>query len=415
LNLGRLRKKPYYLSLVSLVLLAGVFLPLVPVSSPVSIPHNVTPSGEVICDSQFRASNNFTALLECFNANSYPPGHVSSYSSLFYLGTGLGYGPYPDYVTAKQGNWTAILRMVGTKIAYMEAPFPLSLDLNPSGVVKVLNTSISQYAFGMLNFSATVTNLSGKAIWGLRVGFDYPSYGTNSTTKGVVLRTLPNTSCSTLLPAGGTCRASILLNQSTTLLTGQSYPLALVISSVSSTTQQDGLGYSFAYIYQTTVSYPGVGLNPYWVKTFIQAVNKERNATALSENKTLDAFAAHRYNTLRKEYDISDFNFTGDYDSYFHTANVTVFEEILYPQGQDPATFPRFLYQNAPGHWEGLMQPKFTQYGYFFGIGPTVVVGPGCSATEIPGPNINITQYVIDHNCNYIVADQIWFIIILGV
>ena len=61
------------------------------------------------------------------------------------------------------------------------------------------------------------------------------------------------------------------------------------------------------------------------------------------------------------------------------------------------------------------MDPAFTEYGYFFGTGPSVEVGPGCSATEVPGPNINITQYVISRGCSYVIADEIWFILILGI
>ncbi len=204
--------------------------------------------------------------------------------------------------------------------------------------------------------------------------------------------------------------ASILLNQSSRLLANQYYTLTVEVEGRYSSSSSGG----FLSLRSFSVAYPGVGLNTDWVKAFFQTINQQRNGTSLTENRTLDEFAAFRYNTIRAQYQISDYNFTQDYDEFFGAHGPQILEEILYPNNRNPTTYPGYLKTNAPGHYSGLVDPAYTQYGYFFGSGPSVDIGPGCPATEIPGPNINITQYVISHGCTYVIADEIWFIVILG-
>ena len=143
-------------------------------------------------------------------------------------------------------------------------------------------------------------------------------------------------------------------------------------------------------------------------------MNDKRNATALVENRTLDEFAAFRYDSLRSGYQISDYNFEADYGRFFGNSSYGIFEEVLYPQGQSPSGFPDVLHKLALEHWTGLMNPAYTKFGYFFATGPTIITEPGCPVTEIPGPNINITRYVMAAGCSYVIADQVWLILILG-
>lgn len=396
---------------VVFAVLAAAFLPMVPYSVPFSIPYNASLEGFAACRTYGYSSDQF---LTCLRPYEFPPAMISGYSTVFYALTGFGSGPFPQTLLVTQTNLSALVHMSGTKVEFYEGPLPRATTLNPSNVVKVENVSVTQWAFGRLNFSARITNLGEAPIWSPGVSFAYPTYGENRTLGNLTSYTAPGSSCATILPAGATCTGSILLPQSPSLLTGQSYPMVVEVTSFGAASNASGYQQPFVYLYRTSVSYPGTGLNPYWVQAFIQAVNEKRNATALTENSTLDTFAATRYNTMRAQYDISDYNFTNDLVHYFGTFNANVFEEILYPSGMDPATFPDYLHDKAIGHWQGLMNPAYSQYGYFFGTGPTVVVGPSCSVSEVPGPNINITQYVIDNGCSYIVADQIWFIIILS-
>jgi hypothetical protein len=390
LKLGKTKRVLIISVLVLIVILAVTFLPIVTYSLPYS-------------------NSGFTSSIQ-------------GSSSVLYAAVGLGTSPFPSTVLAPAGpNSTYLLHVAGNRISYFEPGVLTSANhpavLNPSGIVKVMNVSIQQWAFGMLNFSATVLNISTEPVWGIVLGFRYPTYGTNVTKPSPegTYYLPPLAQCTVDLEPGKTCVGSLLLNQSSTLLTGQSYDFDLEVrSSGPPGYATSGYPDAFIFLYSTPVVYPGTGLGPAWVKAFIQAVDHERNTTALTEDTTLDNFAAIRYNTLRAEYQISDYNFTNDYNKYLASSGRQILEEILYPSSRDPATFPEYLHQNAPGHWSGLMNPIYTKYGYFFGVGPTVVVGPGCPAQEIPGPNINITQYVVAHGCDYVIADQIWFIIILG-
>jgi len=357
----------------------------------------------------------YSSSFSMFRSSEATPVDVPAYSTLLYRLTGFGAGPYPQVMLVKQGNASAVVHFQGATISYWEGPFPPDLSLNPSGVVRIANASISQWAFGLLNFTATLDNVGSRTISNLTVIFHYPSYGKNESFGGLVRSVAPSATCSSSLAPSESCTATVTLPQSASLLTDEEYPMMVEAWSPGPPAGSSNGASPFLSVDNLRLRYPGAGLSPQWVQTFIQSVNKVRNSTSLIENKTLDEFAAFRYDSIRSEFQISDFNFTGDFQRFFGTSGPTLFEEILYPAGQDPASYPSFLHKYAPGHWAGLMNSVFKEYGYFFGTGPAVEVGPGCSATEVPGPNMNITQYVISHGCSYVIADEIWFILILGV
>lgn len=342
------------------------------------------------------------------------PSSVTGYSTLLYRLTGIGVGPFPSVAAVSEGNYTAVVHFKGDKISYWEGPFPAGMSLNPTDVAKVSNVTMTQWVFGFVNFSARVTNIGDRPVYNLSVLFRYPTYGKNVTVGGINRYFGPTAVCSALLEPSRSCTATISLPQSQSLLAGEDYPLLVEVWSPGGQAGTTEYAPPFMFTESLRLTYQGAALSSQWVKDFVAAVNNKRNATSLTENKTLDEFAAFRYDSIRAEYQISDYNFSGDYARFFGTTNTTVFEEILYPQDQSASTFPDYLHDVAPGHWAGLMNPGFTQFGYFFGIGPSVVIGPGCTAKEIPGPDINITQYVISHGCDYVIADQVWFILILG-
>lgn len=356
----------------------------------------------------------YSVSFSMYSSSAYPPTQVTGYSTPLFALTGLGLGPYQPVMLIPQGNSSAVVHFEGARIAYWEGPFPADTVLDQGNEVKVTNASITQLAFGLLNFTARLTNIESRPILNLSVIFHYPSYGRNQSVGGFTRSYAPAAPCSPLLSPSESCVASVSLPQSSSLLTDEYYPMTVEAWSRGAPANEVGFAGPFVHVYTADLRYPGAGLGSRWVQTFIRTVNQERNATALTENRTLDEFAAFRYDSIRSEYQISDYNFTSDYSRFFGTSGPSLFEEILYPAGKSPTTFPDYLRQYAPGHWAGLMNPTYTEYGYFFGTGPAVEVGPGCSATEIPGPNINITQYVISHGCSYVIADEIWFILILG-
>jgi hypothetical protein len=354
----------------------------------------------------------YSVSFSMYQSSSYPVATTTGHSTLMYRLTGLGAGPYPPEAFITQGNSSALVHFSGTKIAYWEGPFSPDTALDPAGIVKITSANITQWAFGLLNFTVAVTNVGVVPVWNLSVIIHYPTYGTNHTVGGFVHSSAPAVSCARSLPPNGRCVAVATLPQSSTLLTDEDYQMN--VEAWSPGRSGGGFAGPFVHVRTFVVKYPGAGISQGWVTAFVSTVNAQRGGTPLKENKTFDEFAAFRYASIRSQYQISDYNFGPDYYRYFGSTGPTLLEEILYPAGQNPTTFPTFLQKYAPGHWSGLVDSIYSQYGYFFGTGPAIEVGPGCTATEVPGPNINVTQYAISHGCSYVVADEIYFILILG-
>jgi len=397
----------------ALVLL--LFLPVVSYTASFADPQNVNPRlfnpcAIAVLNSTGRDEQ--PDFQNCYDISALPPSSVKGYASTSYFLTGWPAGPFPSLMLAKQGNSTYLLHFDGPRLSYIErALVGPNATLNPSGVLRIDNVTFSQWAFGMLNFSAHVTNIGPKTLWGLIVSFGYPAYGRNTSLAPVrVYSEQPVTSFTAILP-GESLTASVLVNESAALLTDQSYPMTIEVSGFFT---MGSIGSTFLYVDTVPVTYPGVGLNSHWVATFIQTLDQLRNGSLLAENKTLDEFAAFRFDTARSQYQISDYNFTYDYIRFFGSAKPAVLEEILYPLGKDPTTYPGYLKSTALEHYTDLLNSAYSKYGYFFGTGPAVEVGPGCTATEVPGPNINLEQWATSHGCTYVIADEVWFILILG-
>ena len=398
-----------------LTLTAFLFAPVVPYSVSFADPHNVDPRQFDPCVvAVLNSTKAATDFEHCYEISALPPSSVKGYGSLAYYFSGLSTGPFPSMMLASQGNSTYLLHFGGPRLSYIEGPIfsgGMTVTLNPSDVIRIDNISLAQWAFGRLNFSARITNIGTKTLWSLGVAFAYPSYGVNESLTPLRVYSGQQVGYPTLIPPGASITATTFVNASSILLADQSYPMTLEVTGRTATGANAP---AFLFVDTIPISYPGIGLNGQWVQAFIQAMDQRRGGAPLVENHTLDEFAAFRYNTLVLQFQISDYNFTNDYNRYFGSSNAAILEEILYPGGRDPATYPDYLQKNSIIHYTDLLNPLYTQYGYFFGTGPTVEVGPGCSATEVPGPNINITKYAIDHGCSYVISDEIWFILILG-
>ncbi|MGB9734347.1 MAG: CAP domain-containing protein [Conexivisphaera sp.] len=164
-------------------------------------------------------------------------------------------------------------------------------------------------------------------------------------------------------------------------------------------------------------------VNQTWVSDFMAIVNQYRaneSAPPLAYSAYLASFSEIRFHTMTagNNYEISHYGFDQDFNSYFSGQSISVGEVVFYPSGETPSQFVGTLMDDAPLHWKLLMDPEFTQYGYFIGEGNTVLAegfGAGSSSTvEIPGPNINITQFIIDQGYTPVVQNATWLVIDLA-
>jgi len=186
---------------------------------------------------------------------------------------------------------------------------------------------------------------------------------------------------------------------------GQSPPVVLE----TTTTSSQG-GFSFP-----NLNLGGPTIDASWVSSFMSYVNQARQnagAPALTHSSNLDQFSAQRFQTSTSgnNYEISHYGFDQDANSFFGN-DYNVGEVVYYPSGYQASDYPSYLQTNAPGHWNLMMDSTLTQYGYYIGTGNTVEFEGSCSLTEIPGPNINVTQLAIQDGCTPITLSATWLII----
>ena len=165
-------------------------------------------------------------------------------------------------------------------------------------------------------------------------------------------------------------------------------------------------------------------VNRTWVSDFIAIVNQYRaneSAPPLTYSSYLASFSEIRFHTMTAgdNYEISHYGFDQDFNSYFSGQSIAVGEVVFYPEGETPSQFVTTLIDSAHLYWKLLMDPEFTQYGYFVGRGDAVIaegVGAGSppSTIEIPGPNINITQFIANEGYTPVVQNSTWLVIDLA-
>ena len=142
-----------------------------------------------------------------------------------------------------------------------------------------------------------------------------------------------------------------------------------------------------------------------WVQSFVYIVNIERAKNGLgplTESPQLNAIAYSRFNTMVDHYDISHYG-AGDYYG--------VGEVVFYPSGTTPQDYATTVKNDAPLHWNGLMSPLISSYGYYLGTGQVIGTEGSCSTTEIPGPGINETQFFQQRGCQPLVTTSTWLVI----
>lgn len=164
----------------------------------------------------------------------------------------------------------------------------------------------------------------------------------------------------------------------------------------------------------------GPAINGTWATQFFSNVSTTRG-NAYAYCPSLSNFAKVRFNTMSANYGISHYGYNQNFQSFYGTVYNTYFgEEVFYPSGYTPSGYVSDIQTSAPLHWQLLSSNNFSDYGYYIRNGPDYVIyGPNggyatCSVTEIPGPNINISQYFAQYGCTVAVSNQTWFVIELA-
>lgn len=171
----------------------------------------------------------------------------------------------------------------------------------------------------------------------------------------------------------------------------------------------------------------GPQINDSWAHEFFNNVSKDRNE-GYTYCASLSQFATKRFSTMAANYGISHYEYDQDFNEFwpggyaYGDAIYTGFgEEVFYPSGYTPSGYVSDIQTSAPGHWQLLLNNTLDYYGYHIQNGPTYeILGPGggygapCPVTEIPGPNINVSQYFAQYGCSVVTANDTWFVIELA-
>ncbi len=153
----------------------------------------------------------------------------------------------------------------------------------------------------------------------------------------------------------------------------------------------------------------GTLIDTTWVNQFMANVSAARTSQGLShltESSSLDQWAQQRFLTMQQEPDVTHYG--------YQNQEPGVGEAIFYPSGFSSSVYAKDLQSQAPLHWQLLMYPSFTSYGFYVGRGVVYSVGQQCSVTELPGPGINITQYFSQHGCTAYQGTDTWLVIELS-
>jgi len=411
------RRRAAVLGVVAAAML-GVFFfaPVLPYSVPVAghyFPYN---KGYSLCQTLYpispRSNSTELALLSaCLSSYRYPTYNLTGQSSLSYGLLGVGEPAFGSKVVLTLHNTTVILYFSGANLNSVESRLPEGTLVDPAGVVQVQNVTATLDYLGLLDLNVTVKNTGDLQISEMSVWMSTPPvYG---------IPTLPQRTevsaysvCVEDLEPGSSCRVSM-----------GTVPLQLPPSAyteVSYALEVKGYYGGTYFVYHATVAtkasfkpFPS-SLSEDWVFQFIQNVTSARGVARLSENATLDQFAALRFRTMVLNYNVSHYGYANDYYQFFHSAIPNGTELYLFPVGSAPSEFATYLQSKAPGHWQALMDTSFTQYGWYYSRGAEVVGQGNCNVTEIPGPNINVPQYFEAQGCSIQVLQEGWLVIELS-
>jgi len=407
------------------ILLVGVFFlaPVVSYSKSFGLPYNYEPGADAYCLNLARENSTSTPpplnsseidiYNGCMNAHLYAPVPVAGYASLSFALLGIGAPPFPNHVFISQGNYSALIYFDGTQDVARYLFGGPSVEINPDGVVQIVNASVDLSGYGGLYFQGAIKNIGASPVTSLGAlitGLHLPAYAwVNTSRDGVVWTPMfVDGNCGAFLKPGQSCRLYDYWGNGT--LPNQS--LHFYVNVLGETN-----GNLFFYRQEFEQSAPQSGVSRDWVNLFVSQFNQQRKGPAMVENATLDDFAEKRFNTASSQPGISDYGLSADTASFFGaSAEATkVVELLLYPGSTAPYPFAASLQGSAPKHYAALMNSSYTQFGYYIGEAPYFLVSANCAVKEIPSAGINITQYFEGYGCTVTpVPDMTWLVIILA-
>jgi len=404
--------------LVVAVILFSVLAPVIAYSQSVNIWFTYK-NGFTKCNPPGGVINNTNRAEyeRCLASYKYPPANITGYASIAYKLLGIGPGPYPGQVEVTEGNYSFLAYFRGDKLTAAEVIGDGTVTFNPRNVVEVQNVSFVETNFGFMNVTVIVKNIGTSPIvaglgqfakYGAAVLIQLPGYSNNYTSDGVtwIGGNFVGTCAPSWLP-GSTCE--VVYSLSDNLPINKSFTYHVEVRGAVA-------GMSFFIREGLQGQPPQRGVTPAWVDRFIGQVNNARVGAMLTENTTLDRFAAVRFKTAAAQPDISDYGLTGDISTFFGTSGTqpSIVEILLYPGGQDPSSYASTLQTWAPGHWSALTDKNYTHFGYYVGSGPYEFVKLPCSVTEIPRAGINITQFFTAAGCSVSQVQATWLVLILS-
>ena len=396
----------------ALVLIAVVFFeaPVLPYTASTLLP-NAYKSGFTSCFDNGYVTN-ITAVSpqvqECLNGYLYPSASVLGFATPAYGLIGYGSAPFPPQVKVTEGNYSALLFFKGSKVVAAEDTQSADVMVNPARVVEVESAPILSSDFGFINITVNVRNVGYDKIEYPTVYLSMEGYSSNTTRDGLTwIEPRPVGVCTTEWLPGDYCRVSVV--------TPNLLPFNKTFNYYAEVRGYDNGNY-FVYRQGFEERYPTGGVGPLWVKAFLSRVNETRGGRGLTENSTLDQFAAVRFKDASEVYQISDYGFTNDTVRYFGIGATNEIQEVLlYPEIYLPSDYASFLAKDAPGHWSALIDTQYTQFGYYIGHGAYYEVSLPCVTYEIPGAGINITQFFSERGCTTsLVGGLTWLVIILS-
>jgi len=362
-------------------------------------------------------STNSAEAERCLASYKYPPAIITGHASIAYRLLGLGMSPYPRQVEVTQGNNTILAYFRGDKLTAVEGIGFGDITVNPKNVVQVQNVSFVVTDFGFMDVNVVLKNTGTSPIvagpdqlgkYGAVVTIQLPG-DSNSTVDGLtwIGGNVAYGQCAPSWIPGSTCRVGYSLYDN--LQINKSFTYYVEVRGAVA-------GQYFFYRVGLQGLPPQRGVTAAWVSRFIGQVNNARGAASLTENTTLDRFAAVRFKTAVTYPDISDYGLQGDISTFFGTSGTlpNIVEILLYPGSQDPSSYSSTIQSYAPGHWSALSDENYTHFGYYVGSAPYEFVKLPCSVTEIPRAGINITLFFTAAGCSVSLVQTTWLVLILS-
>jgi hypothetical protein len=149
-----------------------------------------------------------------------------------------------------------------------------------------------------------------------------------------------------------------------------------------------------------------------WVQQFMNDTNQYRQSPLIYES-SLDNFSQLRFESMVGNYEISHFGFDQDIAAYFGTVKqqIAVGEVVYFPVGSTPQEYMQGIESHSLGHWQTMMDGSYHNFGYYIGSGPAYEVDKACPTVEVPGPNINESQYFQSQGCTFVIINSTWLVI----